>query len=1166
MKIRLRVNPKLTKDELIQRLPAMAKAIAEAILEKGVSVSASIEGQNKSHPVRAIAAAEDEVYDQGSDALAGIYSWLLRKLKVDVQKGGDVSEEDFRHEMLERFGVKLGGSVDHKQACEIARVLSMFPEDVMEDRVETISVDGRFGTSKKNYPNHGRYYEDSKRIVLNPHIFGEDTDYETDSGEKIEKVMHTLVHEIAHSIDDKHGLSNKKEWRALSGWRYIGDREPNEGEDRMLLKEGDVVTLKGKWAHKKDAAFPRWYGGRNPKEDFCEAFAFAFLGAHKRFKGQDGEAKLAFVQKVIGDLNKSFMPGMELEAESIVDMAKSQGFMDYVNRRAASLEGDDQEVVHKAAAEFFFEECDSLFFEKAERGSGDTPAPSSTPAPVAAAPADAAAPNAQKGQQKPGHKYIKRETLPNGKYRYWYQMPTGEVYFSDDKELHDPAQHKEQMPSDTHFGNWKARVPAHQMLNEAPAGIEPHFFDEKEVPKLVQDIKPHDAQFDPKANPADREEAQQKAEESKVEPGKKPKRDQVDLTLKVDDADKITAAQKTWAIASIDPEFHSPDERQGINVALRVQIENDGEALLKPEAASALQHGNVRSDMNEMSTVFREALAYNIDKALGWNLVPPTSIRKLKGVGNRLVAKAMESFDKQKKAINMLKSKVHDFASMQFFAKGAKALQRRYEGEVPGVRKWADNVAKAELIRGAIFDMIINHQDRHALNIMFAPDVDSEKRYGGTHRLVLIDNGYSFGNGQNHRSDFLEGKARGFSGEFLDQKTLRDLRTLRDDLHNKTRRRKIVDDDIRKHVPMDQIIRVAHRIDFILSDDNRDAKGRVRMPDWSAMRSWEAKKYPAKYDGEVSDNVKNAFDATGNTNLLNFHDKRNVGRGKEPKIPQFKGESEIKDFLHPLLPMLNERQKGFVQSLIKSHGKDRFALHDALRDLASRLPKKLVDQMFVRQRFAERLTGIDENVKKNVEAYVMKALNRDYVGEFEDILREKGGVAAVEKHRSGEMKEAEIMELVGDSAFRRAQDRWVVHPKLRGLPENLTESIFNDPAKLGWHEPKAKKGDKEFWHQEEGEGNPNWQGGKQFPRGGHPTEKPKAEEVPVQKNKIPAQGQGKEGGDENPVEGVQKLKVRKPRKRGGTVNRRWGGMNGPMIRGNVDKSQGEPELLVSLEN
>ncbi len=1149
MKIRLRVNPKLTKEELLQRLPDMAKAIAEAILEKGVSMSASIESQGKSHPVRAIAAAEDEAYDQGSDALAGIYSWLLRKLNVEVKKGGDISEDDFRHEMLEKFGVKLGSSVDHKQACDIARVLSMFPEDVMEDRVETISVDGRFGASKKKYPNHGRYYEEHKRIVLNPNIFGEETSYTTDSGEKIEKVMHTLVHEIAHSIDDKHGLSNKKEWRGISGWKYIGDREPGDDEERMLLTEEGVVTLKGKWSYKKGTNFPRWYGARNPKEDFCEAFAFAFLGASHYFQGQTGEAKLAFVRRIIEDLEKSQLPGIDLETETIIDMAKSHGFMDYVNRRAGSLEGDDVEVVQKAAAEFFFEDCDDLHFEKAGPGAPDSHSPAPAAAPGAPAPAGQG-PNPQKGQQKPGHKYIKRETLPNGKYRYWYQMPTGEVYFSDDKELHDPAKHKEQTPSDTHFGNWKAGVPAHQMLNEAPAGIEPHFFDENEVPKLVDDIKPHDAQFDPKAKPHEVADAQQKAEEEKVEPAKKPKREQVDLTLKVDDADKITAAQKTWAIASIDPNFHSPDERQGINVALRVKIENDGEALLKPEAASALQHGNVRSDIQEMSTVFREALAYNIDKSLGWNLVPPTSIRKLKGVGSRLVAKVMEQFDKQGKAIKLLKSKAHEFASMQFFAAGAKPLQKRYEGEVRGVRAWVDNVAKAELMRGAIFDMIINHQDRHALNIMFAPDVDSEKRYGGSHRLVLIDNGYSFGNGQNHRSDFLGEKARQFKNEFLDQKTLRDLRTLRDDLHNKTRRRKIVDDDIRKNVPHDQIIRVAHRIDFILRDENRDAKGRVKMPDWGEMRTWEGKHYPAKYDGDVEKNAKNAFDVTGQTNLLNFHEKRNQGKGKEPKIPQFKNESAIKDFLHPLMPMLNDRQKVFVSNMLKHHGNDKYQLHDDLRDLVSRLPKKLVDQMFVRQRFAERLSGVDHVIKNAVDAYVMKHLNRDYVSEFEDVLREKGGVAAVEKHRAGEMKEAELMEMLGDSAFRRAQDRWVVHPKLRGIPTDLTQAIFDDPGKLGWHEPKAKAGDKEFWHQEQGEGNPNWQGGKQFPRGGMKTKSP---EKPLPK--------AASGGEERPVEGVQKLKVRKPRKARGN-----GGVNGPMLPGDVDKSFGEPELLVSLEN
>jgi hypothetical protein len=425
-------------------------------------------------------------------------------------------------------------------------------------------------------------------------------------------------------------------------------------------------------------------------------------------------------------------------------------------------------------------------------------------------------------------------------------------------------------------------------------------------------------------------------------------------------------------------------------------------------------------------------------------------------MGNRrITAQLKELFgsnpsDAEKLVMDEFSSGKMSEMSLQFFAKGGKTFAQLYDN-VDHLK----NVAVKECVRAVLLDMVMNHQDRHHGNWMIAPDQDSEGRYGKPSRLVMIDNGYCAGNGE------LTSQSYGFwhymknivANQYLDKDTIRDLRELRDDIRDKRRRRKIVSDDIRKAIPHDQIRRVADRIDYILS--NRDAKKRVKMPNWRELTEWEAKNHPPKHEGRRPDPAHNPFDITGKTDLIDKADK------KQGAVEKFRNEGAIQDFLHPLLEHLNRRQRDAMDVMIGEHyefDKGRGAIgpmRDKIHEFGTRLPKKLANQIFVKQKFHERL-GLPAHAVEHLKDDMDHYLNRNLAQEYENMVKEKN-VEAYNKMKRGELDREGLRKAVGENIFNVMEDRWLIPKNMRadGMKDK-TERMFDNPGQFGWSGSKPK--------------------------------------------------------------------------------------------------------------
>jgi hypothetical protein len=135
----------------------------------------------------------------------------------------------------------------------------------------------------------------------------------------------------------------------------------------------------------------------------------------------------------------------------------------------------------------------------------------------------------------------------------------------------------------------------------------------------------------------------------------------------------------------------------GVNETSKVTLENgiEIEGVWKPSRG---EKGLLRPEIRAGTYFAREALAYEIDKALGLGLVPPTVIRE---------------YD-------------NDLGSVQEFA-GDAVLP----GELNG---WNKKVPRDQIVKGAVLDFLMKNTDRHAYNFMIDSNDD----------LILIDNGLCF--------------------------------------------------------------------------------------------------------------------------------------------------------------------------------------------------------------------------------------------------------------------------------------------------------------------------------------------------------------------------------------------------------------------------------------
>jgi len=131
----------------------------------------------------------------------------------------------------------------------------------------------------------------------------------------------------------------------------------------------------------------------------------------------------------------------------------------------------------------------------------------------------------------------------------------------------------------------------------------------------------------------------------------------------------------------------------GANETVFVELKDDGSAIFKPKAG---EYALLRTEVKAGTYYKRERAAYLVDQFLGFDLVPPTVIRKIDGKEG----------------------------SLQEFIPNAPVASRCDESQ------WN----KEELKKLWVFDYIIYNSDRHGSNLL----IKDEKVYA-------IDNGLSFG-------------------------------------------------------------------------------------------------------------------------------------------------------------------------------------------------------------------------------------------------------------------------------------------------------------------------------------------------------------------------------------------------------------------------------------
>jgi len=197
-----------------------------------------------------------------------------------------------------KYGVELPEEITKSQLEVIEKAFSYLPTKIIKGHIKKITI-------KDITPVRGRYIRKNKKsgeIILNPKIFNYKIYFNVD-GKKIPRKIFTIVHEIGHMMDHLHGITSKKKWKDLSGWKELDlDKKVPKTHERYVEKQiGRFVDREGhkksNWIHKKDIEFARRYSSRNPSEDFADLFTFIVFGKKFDFE-KEGQEKI----KIIKDL------------------------------------------------------------------------------------------------------------------------------------------------------------------------------------------------------------------------------------------------------------------------------------------------------------------------------------------------------------------------------------------------------------------------------------------------------------------------------------------------------------------------------------------------------------------------------------------------------------------------------------------------------------------------------------------------------------------------------------------------------------------------------------------------------------------------------------------------------------------------------------------------
>lgn len=199
-----------------------------------------------------------------------------------------------RRELLQKYGLLVGDNASPDQVSAVRQSLNELPHKLAVDcGIHSLDFED-MGPSMDFYPNHGKYIGGT--LVLNKRIIDDPKTEKDNEGNELSKFDLILYHEMGHGFDEAKAkrdmLCIEPEWLELSGW----SKEPKDGLNQMIIRQPGKPTLKDPWFYDPKAGFPRYYGKRNPWDDWADAFSFYVGGLKSRLP----KNKRAYFDKLLG--------------------------------------------------------------------------------------------------------------------------------------------------------------------------------------------------------------------------------------------------------------------------------------------------------------------------------------------------------------------------------------------------------------------------------------------------------------------------------------------------------------------------------------------------------------------------------------------------------------------------------------------------------------------------------------------------------------------------------------------------------------------------------------------------------------------------------------------------------------------------------------------------
>ena len=183
--------------------------------------------------------------------------------------------------MQDVYGIDISPSIDFSILRDIYRTISIFPPSLIKAcGITRMEIREDMGPNRPYYPNHGYFVNHT--VALNADIFrhpDQPDDFMDHRGYFLTRPSQTLYHEWGHGYDEYNGSpSLKDDWLRLSGW----SKEQQPGLKRLIIRDSRAPEVIGEWWYSPEAKFTRFYGKKNPYDDFADCFSFYVGGLRSK--------------------------------------------------------------------------------------------------------------------------------------------------------------------------------------------------------------------------------------------------------------------------------------------------------------------------------------------------------------------------------------------------------------------------------------------------------------------------------------------------------------------------------------------------------------------------------------------------------------------------------------------------------------------------------------------------------------------------------------------------------------------------------------------------------------------------------------------------------------------------------------------------------------------